>query len=75
MHMVLKKHKLGHQRCKAPTIAECPDQYSFFSPDHVWSPLGEPLDNPPATDGDILPLLLACRQMQVPIAPPRPNPY
>ncbi|KAL5466258.1 hypothetical protein PMIN06_000228 [Paraphaeosphaeria minitans] len=63
MHMVLKKHKLGHQRCKAPTIAECLEQYSFFSPDNVWSPLGEPMDNPPATDGDILPLLLTCRQI------------
>jgi hypothetical protein len=66
MHMVIKKRKLGHQRCKARSIADCLEQYTIFMPDNVWSPLGEPMDNPPATDGDILPLLLTCRQMKVP---------
>jgi hypothetical protein len=69
LHMVPKKCKLGHQRCKARSLADCPDQYTFFMPGNIWSPLGEPLDDPPATDGDILPLLLTCRQMQVPTNP------
>ncbi|KAJ4348018.1 uncharacterized protein N0V89_009390 [Didymosphaeria variabile] len=63
MHMVLKKYKLGHRRCEASDITDCPKQYEFFSADNIWSPLAEPADEPPATDGNILPLLLTCRQI------------
>lgn len=63
LHMVLKKYKLGHRRCTAPDITECPEEFTFFSVDNIWSTLGVPADDPPATDGDVLPLLLTCRQM------------
>ncbi|KAJ4287685.1 hypothetical protein N0V90_012388 [Kalmusia sp. IMI 367209] len=60
MHMLLKKHKLGHIRCKASNARECPLECNL-GPDNIWSPFAEPVEEP--TDGDVLPLLLTCRQI------------
>jgi len=71
LHIILKKHKLGHLRCKASSDTECPLSYNgrtlsrescwgTVDSANMWSPMsGE--DEP--TDGDILPLLQSCRQM------------
>ena len=72
MHMILKKNKLGHLRCKAPSAVECPLGYngSTLSREccwgtvdsaNIWLPLAG--DGDEGTDGDLLPLLQSCRQM------------
>jgi hypothetical protein len=72
MHMILKKNKLGHLRCKAPSAVECPLGYngSTLSREccwgtvdsaNIWLPLAGESDE--GTDGDLLPLLRSCRQM------------
>ena len=72
MHMILKKNKLGHLRCKAPSAVECPLGYngSTLSREccwgtvdsaNIWLPLTG--DGDEGTDGDLLPLLQSCRQM------------
>jgi hypothetical protein len=72
MHMILKKNKLGHLRCKAPSAVDCPLGYngSTLSREccwgtvdsaNIWLPLAG--DGDEGTDGDLLPLLQSCRQM------------
>ncbi|KAF1979109.1 hypothetical protein BU23DRAFT_148190 [Bimuria novae-zelandiae CBS 107.79] len=63
MHMVLKKHKLGYIRCKDPTATDCSLEYSRCFSRNTWSAFAEIPDEPPPTDGDVLPLLLTCRQI------------
>ena len=66
MHVVLKKYRLGHIRCKASDLRECALDYDGCLPGNAWSVDSDLPDNSPPTDGDILPLLLACRQVYIP---------
>ncbi|KAF2688442.1 hypothetical protein K458DRAFT_484502 [Lentithecium fluviatile CBS 122367] len=72
MHMILKKNKLGHLRCKAPSAVECPLGYNgttlsreccwgTVDSANIWLPLTG--DGDEGTDGDLLPLLQTCRQI------------
>jgi hypothetical protein len=65
MHIVLKKYRLGHIRCKASDLRECALDYDGCLPGNMWSVDSDLPDEPPPTDGDILPLLSTCRQVYV----------
>ncbi|KAF2002552.1 hypothetical protein P154DRAFT_574128 [Amniculicola lignicola CBS 123094] len=75
MHIVLKETKLGHLRCKASTLEDCPVVNEVGSPsrESCWGhtdsaniitdtcmSTGGKIE---PTDGDILPLLQTCRQI------------
>ncbi|KAF2250713.1 hypothetical protein BU26DRAFT_562678 [Trematosphaeria pertusa] len=72
MHMILKRNKLGHLRCKAPSALECPLGYNgrtlsreccwgTVDSANIWSPMSGNVDEP--TDGNIIPFLQTCRQI------------
>lgn len=65
MHIVLKKYRLGHIRCKASDLRECALDYDGCLPGNMWSVDSDLPDEPPPTDADILPLLSTCRQMYI----------
>lgn len=72
MHMMLKRNKIGHLRCKAPSALECPLGYNgrtlsreccwgTVDSANIWMPMNGDEEEP--TDGDVLPLLQTCRQV------------
>lgn len=61
MHVVLKKYKLGHIRCKAAKTY--PLECDRLCTRYIWRPFADLPEDPPPTDSNILPLLLTCRQV------------
>ncbi|CAI6333967.1 unnamed protein product [Periconia digitata] len=72
IHMVLKKNKLGHLRCKESRTVDCPLGYNgktlsraccwgAVDRANIWQPKGG--NGPKHTDGNVLPLLQSCRQI------------
>jgi hypothetical protein len=81
-HMILKRNKLGHIRCKAPSAVDCPLGYNgttlsreccwgTVDSANIWLPSATHSDE--GTDGDLLPLLQSCRQMYVQPSIPKLN--
>ena len=71
MHMILKEHKLGHLRCKAPSAVDCPLGYNgrtlsreccwgTVDGANIWAPVSGTKE---PTDGNVVPFLRTCRQM------------
>ncbi|PVH98029.1 hypothetical protein DM02DRAFT_616061 [Periconia macrospinosa] len=71
-HIVLKKNKLGHLRCKAPRTIDCPLGFNgrtlsraccwgMVDSANIWQPKAG--SSSKHSDGDILPLLQSCRQI------------
>jgi hypothetical protein len=74
LHMILKKNKLGHLRCRAPSAVDCPLGYNgdvlsreccwgTVDSANIWLPSLTEDGEDEGTDGDLLPLLQTCRQM------------
>lgn len=73
MHMILKEQKLGHLRCKAANVIDCPLAYNGLTlcreccwgttdSANIWKSKTEKGTEEP-TDGNIVPFLRTCRQM------------